>query len=56
MEIETELQTFFMIPVFLLEKVVYLLSLLSMNSILILTRPLVFLPFGGGVFLVWEPF
>ena len=44
-----------MMPVFLLEKVVYLLSLLSINSILILTRPLVFLPFGGGVFFVWEP-
>ena len=34
-------------PVFLLEKVVYLRNLLSMNSILILTRPLVFLPAGG---------
>ena len=33
-----------MIPVFLLLNVVYLLSLLSMNSILILTLPLVFLP------------
>lgn len=43
--------TFFIIPVFLLEKVVYLRSLLSMNSILILTRPLVFLPLGGGAFL-----
>ena len=32
-----------MIPVFLLLKVVYLRSLFGMNSILILTRPLVFL-------------
>jgi len=37
-------------PVFRLEKVVYRRSLLSMNSILILTRPLVFFPFGGGTF------
>ena len=31
-----------MIPVFLLENVVYLLNLLSINSIFILTLPLVF--------------
>ena len=37
-----------MIPVFLLEKVVYLLNLFFMNSILTLTRPLVFLP-GRGI-------
>jgi len=35
-------------PVFLLENVVYRLSLLSMYSILILTLPFVFLPLGGG--------
>ena len=48
--------TFFIIPVFLLENVVYLLSLLSINSILILTLPFVFLPLGGGVFLLGDPF
>lgn len=37
-------------PVFRLENVVYLRSLLSMYSILILTRPLVFFPFAGGDF------
>lgn len=42
--------TFFIMPVFLFEKVVYLLNFDSMNSILILTRPFVFLPFGGGTF------
>ena len=35
---------FFIIPVFLLENVVYLLFLLLMNSILTLTLPLVFFP------------
>lgn len=40
-----------MIPVLRLEKVVYLRSLLSMYSILILTRPLVFFPLLGGDFL-----
>jgi len=45
------LQTFFIIPDFLLLNVVYLLSLLSINSILIFTLPLVFLPaLGWGVF------
>lgn len=39
-----------MIPVFLLLNVVYLLNLLSINSILILTLPLVFFPFGGRDF------
>ena len=39
-----------MIPVFLFENVVYRRSLLSINSILILTRPLVFFPLGGEVF------
>ena len=43
--------TFFMMPVFLLLKVVYLLSLFSMNSILILTLPFVFFP-GLGPSLV----
>lgn len=42
--------TFFMIPDFLLLNVVYLRSLLSINSILILTLPRVFFPgLGPGV-------
>lgn len=47
----TERPTFFMIPVFRLENVVYRRNLLSMYSIFILTRPLVFFPFDGGDFL-----
>lgn len=39
--------TFFMMPVFLLENVVYRRNLFSMYSILIFTRPLVFLPLDG---------
>ena len=39
-----QMPTFFIMPVFLLLKVVYLLSLFSMNSILILTLPFVFFP------------
>ncbi len=46
-EIEEFRITFFIIPVFLFEKVVYRRNLLSMNSIFILTRPFVFLPVGG---------
>ena len=42
--------TFFIMPVFRLEKVVYLLNLLSINSIFIFTRPFVFFPWGTGVF------
>ena len=44
--------TFFIMPVLRLLNVVYLLSLLWMNSILIRTRPLVFLPFAGSSFLM----
>lgn len=43
--------TFFIIPVFRFENVVYRRSLLSMYSIFILTRPLVFFPLDGGDFL-----
>lgn len=42
--------TFFIMPVFRFEKVVYRRSLLSINSIFILTLPLVFFPFGGKAF------
>lgn len=45
--------TFFMIPVLRFENVVYRRSLLSMYSILIFTRPLVFLPLESGEFLGW---
>lgn len=41
-------QTFFMIPVFLFENVVYRRSLLLINSIFIFTRPFVFFPLGGA--------
>lgn len=41
--------TFFIIPVFLFENVVYLLNLLPIYSIFILTRPLVFFPLGNNV-------
>ena len=34
-------------PVFLLENLVYLLNLLSINSIFILTLPFVFFPLAG---------
>ncbi len=44
----TAAPTFFMIPVFRFENVVYLRSLLSINSILILTLPLVFFGILSG--------
>lgn len=43
-----------MIPVFLLLNVVYLRNLLCINSILILTLPLVFLPFAKSSFFMDE--
>lgn len=43
-KIKRKVQTFFIIPVLRLLKVVYRLNLFSINSILILTRPLVFFP------------
>ncbi len=39
---------FFIMPVFLFEKVVYLRNLFSINSVLIFTLPLVFFPFEGA--------